>query len=146
MTSETRVRVRYAETDQMGIVYHANYIVWFEVGRVDFVRQLGLDYNLMEKEDGVGIAVVEAVARFRAPARFDDELLVRTTLAHLRGSLLTFDYQILLAADQTLLCEGSTTHIVVDRAMKRSPMPERFATLFRDVLAAKATEKPQRVN
>ena len=138
MTSETRVRVRYAETDQMGIVYHANYIVWFEVGRVDFVRQLGLDYNLMEKEDGVGIAVVEAVARFRAPARFDDELLVRTTLAHLRGSLLTFDYQILHAADQTLLCEGSTTHIVVDRTMKRSPMPERFATLFRNVLEAKA--------
>ncbi len=136
--------MRYAETDQMGIVYHANYIVWFEVGRVDFVRQLGLDYKLMEKEDGVGIAVVEAVARFRAPARFDDELIVRTTLAHLRGSLLTFDYQIVRADIQparTLLCEGSTTHIVVDRAMKRSPMPERFAELFRNVVV----QKPQPV-
>ena len=80
-TAETRVRVRYAETDQMGVVYHANYLVWFEVGRVEFIRQMGLDYRSMEKDENAMIAVVEATARYKAPARYDDELIVRTTLA-----------------------------------------------------------------
>jgi acyl-CoA thioester hydrolase len=131
MTSETRVRVRYAETDQMGVVYHANYLVWFEVGRVEHIRQLGLDYKLMEQEEGCGIAVVEAVARYKAPARYDDELLVRTRIAHTRGSIIAFDYTILRAADGTVLCEGSTTHVVVDRNMQRAAMPARYAEAFR---------------
>ena len=75
---ETRVRVRYAETDQMGVVYHANYFVWFEVGRVELMRQRGLDYKQMEAEEGCGIAVVEATARYKAPARYDEELIVET--------------------------------------------------------------------
>ena len=74
--AETRVRVRYAETDQMGVVYHANYLVWFEVGRVEFIRQMGLDYRSMEKDENAMIAVVEATARYKAPARYDDELVV----------------------------------------------------------------------
>jgi acyl-CoA thioester hydrolase len=132
MTSETRVRVRYAETDQMGVVYHSNYLIWFEVGRVEHIRQLGLTYKSMEEEEGCGIAVVEAVARYKAPARYDDELIVRTRVAHTRGSIIAFDYAIHRAADDLLLCEGSTTHIVVDRNMRRVPMPPRFVEAFRE--------------
>jgi acyl-CoA thioester hydrolase len=135
MTSETRIRVRYAETDQMGVVYHANYLVWFEVGRVEHIRQLGLDYKTMEIEEGCGIAVVEAVARYKAPARYDDELIVRTTLARVRGSIIEFHYTIQQANDGLTLCEGSTTHIVVDRAMRRAPMPLRYAEAFREATA-----------
>ena len=137
MTTETRLRVRYAETDQMGVVYHANYLVWFEVGRVEHIRQLGLDYKSMEQEEGCGIAVVEAIARYKAPARYDDELVIRTRIAHTRGSIIAFDYTVHRAVDDQLLCEGSTTHIVVDRNMQRAAMPARYAEAFRHSKAAK---------
>ena len=128
--ADARVRVRYAETDQMGVVYHANYFVWFEVGRVEFIRQLGIDYRSMEQEEGVMIAVVEAPARYKAPARYDEELVVRTTLAGVRGPILRFRYVIVRAADEMLLCEGETVHIVVGRDMKRREMPPAYAELF----------------
>ena len=134
--AESRVRVRYAETDQMGVVYHANYLIWFEVGRVDFIRQMGLDYRSMEQEEGALIAVVEARARYKAPARYDDELIVRTHLAGVRGSIVRFNYQVIRAADQALLCEGETVHLVVDPEMKRRAMPKRYAEQFAAVLAA----------
>jgi acyl-CoA thioester hydrolase len=130
MTTEFKVRVRYAETDQMGVVYHANYLIWFEVGRVEHIRQLGLDYKSMEQQEGCMIAVVEANCRYKAPARYDDELTIRTHIAGLRGSILRFAYSIHRSADDLLLCEGSTTHIVVDRNMKRTAMPARYAELF----------------
>ena len=97
--AEARVRVRYAETDQMGVVYHANYFIWFEVGRVEFIRQMGLDYKSMEQEEGALIAVAEATARYKAPARYDDELLVRTSLAGVRGPIVRFRYAVLRAED-----------------------------------------------
>jgi acyl-CoA thioester hydrolase len=128
--AEARVRVRYAETDQMGVVYHANYLVWFEVGRVEFIRQLGMDYKSMEQEENALIAVVEATARYKAPARYDDELIVRTTLAALRGPIVRFRYAVLRAVDEVLLCEGETTHIVVGRDMKRREMPVSYAERF----------------
>jgi acyl-CoA thioester hydrolase len=128
---ETRVRVRYAETDQMGVVYHANYLVWFEVGRVELIRQMGLDYKRMESEEGCGIAVVEATCRYKAPARYDEELLVRTRITGVRGSVVKFGYSILRAEGGTVLCEGATTHVVVDRNMKKTAMPERYAAAFR---------------
>ncbi len=130
---ETRVRVRYAETDQMGVVYHANYLVWFEVGRVEFIRQTGLDYAAMERE-GALIAVVEVTARYTAPARYDEELLVRTTLAGLRGPIVRFRYAILRASDEMLLCEGETMHVVVGRDMKRRELPEKYAERFRELM------------
>jgi len=132
--AEARVRVRYAETDQMGVVYHANYLVWFEVGRVEFIRQLGMDYKSMEQEEGALIAVVEASARYKAPARYDEELLVRTTLANVRGPIVRFRYAILRAADEVVLCEGETTHMVVGRDMKRREMPARYAEQFAAVV------------
>jgi acyl-CoA thioester hydrolase len=136
--SESRIRVRYAETDQMGVVYHANYLVWFEVGRVDFIRDMGLDYKAMEKEDNAMIAVIEASARYKAPARYDDEILVRTSLAGVRGTIVRFRYAVLRAAsgekDEQLLCEGETTHIVVNSEMKKREMPQLYADRFRALL------------
>jgi acyl-CoA thioester hydrolase len=132
--AEARVRVRYAETDQMGVVYHANYLVWFEVGRVEFIRQLGMDYKSMEQEEGALIAVVEVSARYKAPARYDEELLVRTTLAGVRGPIVRFRYVILRVVDEVVLCEGETTHIVVGRDMKRREMPVKYAEQFAAVV------------
>jgi acyl-CoA thioester hydrolase len=143
MTAETRVRVRYAETDQMGVVYHANYLVWFEVGRVEFIRQMGLDYRSMEREENAMIAVVEATARYKAPARYDDELIVRTTLAGVRGSIVRFRYAVVRATDEQLLCEGETVHLVVDRDMKRRDMPDRYAEQFQAMLYRSGATKAE---
>lgn len=133
VASETRVRVRYAETDQMGVVYHANYLVWFEVGRVELIRQIGLDYRAMEAEDGCMIAVVEATARYKAPARYDEELVVRTRVTAFRAALLKFGYEVLRADDGLLLCTGETVHVVVGKDMRRRAMPERYARRFKDL-------------
>jgi acyl-CoA thioester hydrolase len=136
--AEARVRVRYAETDQMGVVYHANYLVWFEVGRVEFIRQLGMDYKNMEQEDDALIAVAEVTARYKAPARYDDELIVRTSLAGVRGPIVRFRYVVVRAVnwsgDETVLCEGETVHFVVGRDMKRREMPAKYAERFAAVM------------
>lgn len=132
--SESHVRVRYAETDQMGVVYHANYLVWFEIGRVDFIRSLGMDYRTMEQEDGLGIAVVDVSARYKAPARYDDQLRIETRLAAARGAVIKFNYRVIRNADNALLCEGETVHVVVDREMKRRSLPEKYASRFASVL------------
>jgi acyl-CoA thioester hydrolase len=142
-TAETRVRVRYAETDQMGVVYHANYLVWFEVGRVEYIRQMGLDYRSMEKDENAMIAVVEATVRYKAPARYDDELIVRTTLAGVRGSIVRFRYAVVRADDELLLCEGETVHLVVDRDMKKRELPEQYAKQFQSLLHGHGTAKEQ---
>ncbi len=136
MTAEHRIRVRYAETDQMGVVYHANYLIWFEIGRVELIRQLGLDYRTMEQEEGVAIAVVEVNIRYRAPARYDDELLIRTHIAGVRGSVIRFGYKLHRAADDQLLAEGTTTHVCVDKSMLKAAMPARYAAAFRAALVA----------
>jgi len=128
--SETRVRVRYVETDQMGVVYHSNYLIWFEVGRVEFIRQLGLNYRQMEEEDGCGISVVEVRARYRAPARYDDELVIETRLLAARGSVIKFGYEILREADGVLLCEGETVHVCVGKDIKRRRLPTKYAERF----------------
>jgi acyl-CoA thioester hydrolase len=128
--AETRVRVRYAETDQMGVVYHANYLIWFEVGRVEYIRQLGLDYKSMEREEGCGIAVADVSIRYKAPARYDDELIVQTRLIAARGVLIRFGYRIVRAEDGVVMCEGETVHVVVDGDMKKRSLPQRYAELF----------------
>jgi acyl-CoA thioester hydrolase len=128
--SEARVRVRYVETDQMGVVYHSNYLVWFEVGRVEFIRQLGLNYKLMEEEDGCGISVVDVHARYRAPARYDDELVIETRLLAARGPVIKFGYRILRVGDGVLLCQGETTHVCVGKNMKKMCLPPKYAERF----------------
>lgn len=131
--NETRVRVRYAETDQMGVVYHANHFIWFEVGRVELLRQLGFSYRDMEEKDHCAIAVVEAKCRYRAPARYDDEIIIRTQLLNVRESAIHFAYE-LHRADGLLLAEGETTHIVTDANMKVAPLPKKYMTVFRQAV------------
>jgi len=130
LVSETKIRVRYAETDKMGVVYHSNFIVWFEIGRVEMLRQMGFRYRDMETEDDCHIAVADVRVRFKAPARYDDEILVRTRLKNVRDSLLQFGYEILRAEDGALLAEGETTHIVVDSKFEKSAMPEKYLRAF----------------
>jgi len=131
---ETRLRVRYVETDQMGVVYHTNFLIWFEVGRVEFLRQLGFTYRDMEREDGCYIAVVDARCRYKAPARYDDQILVRTFFKNLRASLIHFGYEILREPDMTLLAEGETTHIVTDAQLQRRELPGKYMQAFTDAL------------
>lgn len=131
VTNETRVRVRYAETDQMGVVYHSNHFIWFEVGRVELLRQLGLTYKDMEAELGCHIAVVDARCRYKAPARYDDEIIVRTHLKNVRASLIHFGYELIHATDGTVLAEGETTHIVIGKDMEIVPMPGKYMNVFR---------------
>ncbi len=123
---ETRLRARYAETDQMGIVYHSNFVIWFEVGRVELFRSLGFTYEVMERQDGCHLPVVDLRVRFKAPARYDDEVVIRTTVKNLRSSLVHFGYEVLRAGDGTLLAEGETTHIVTDDKMQKRELPEEY--------------------
>jgi acyl-CoA thioester hydrolase len=131
LVSEARFRVRYAETDRMGVVYHANHFIWFEVGRVEFLRQLGFSYRDMERDDNCHLAVVDARCRYRAPAHYDDEILVRTYLKNVRESVVHFGYELLRAGDAQLIAEGETTHIAIDAAMKITTFPEKYMTALR---------------
>ena len=127
---ETRFRVRYAETDQMGVVYHSNYIIWFEVGRVEMFRQLGFTYGEMEQQEGTRLAVVDVRCRYKIPARYDDLLRVRTRLLNVRGSLVHFGYEILRDNDDALLAEGETVHLVLGADMKRTVLPAKYLSSF----------------
>ena len=128
---ETRLRVRYAETDQMGVVYHSNHLIWFEVGRVELMRQMGFSYRDMERDDGRYIAVAEVKCRYRAPVYYDEEIIVRTRLRSVRESVVVFGYELVRAENGTLLAEGETTHIVTDSSMKIAALPEKYLAAFR---------------
>ncbi len=128
--NETRIRVRYAETDQMGVVYHANHFIWFEVGRVELLRQLGFSYKDMETEDDCFIAVVDARCRYKAAVHYDDEVVIRTSLKHVREKVIHFGYELFRAEDNRLLAEGETTHIVADAQMRPRKLPEKYMQVF----------------
>lgn len=128
-SSTSRVRVRYAETDKMGVVYYANYLVWFEVGRTDLLRRSGWSYREMET-DGFALPVLEAHCAYRQPARYDDELDVRTNGMLLSPVRVRFDYAVVRAADTAVLAEGHTVHASLDLQGKPRRLPERVVTLF----------------
>jgi acyl-CoA thioester hydrolase len=128
-TAETRLRVRYAETDQMGVVYYANYLVWMEVGRVDLCKKLGFDYRDMER-DGVLMAVVEAGCRYLSPARFDDEVLVRTWIEEANFRVIRFAYEMRAAEEDRKLAMGFTRHLLVDRQFQRIRLPQKYFPMF----------------
>lgn len=132
---EVQLRVRYVETDQMGVVYHANFFIWMEIGRVELMRSLGFDYKQMELEDDCHLPVVDARCRYKAPAYYDEEILVATELRNVRGSLIHFGYEILRRSDRTLLAEGETTHLVVTSKMEKRALPERYRTAFANLIA-----------
>jgi acyl-CoA thioester hydrolase len=140
MPVTSSVRVRYAETDQMGVVYYANYLVWFEIGRVEVLRTLGFSYRALEEEHDCILPVAEARCRYRAPARYDDAILIEARPALLRGSVLKFAYRILRVATEgeepTLLAEGETTHVVCDAQMNRKHLPAHYAAALRSHIEA----------
>jgi len=133
MTAETRsvsrVRVRYAETDKMGVVYHANYFVWFEVGRTDLLRTLGWSYREMEAA-GVSLPVIEAHCQYHRPAKYDDELEVRAQGRMLSPVRMEFTYQVVRSEDQVVAASGRTVHAALDRAGKPCRLPERIRQAF----------------
>ncbi len=138
---ETLVRVRYAETDQMGVVYHSNYFIWFEIGRVELMREIGYSYNQMEL-DGYRLPVADVHCRYKLPARYDDVLLIRSRIINLRPTLLRFGYEAIRHCDGALLAEGETTHIVVGREKKKVQLPEKYMNVFRLAMGAEAKVAP----
>jgi len=128
--TETRLRVRYAETDTMGVVYYANYLVWMEVGRVDLCKACGFNYRDMERDDGVFLAVAESQCRYRSPARFDDEVIVKTWIEAANTRIVTFAYEMRLAEPDRVLATGSTRHVFVTREMERTRLPEKYHAMF----------------
>jgi acyl-CoA thioester hydrolase len=139
MSVTTQVRVRYAETDQMGVVYYANYLVWFEIGRVELLRRLGYSYSQLELEHKLILPVVEASCRYRHSARYDDEIIIETRPLLLRGAVLKFGYRILRKAqvegeENKLLAEGETVHVVCDEHMKKQNLPEAYAAALKTML------------
>lgn len=121
-TCTTEFRVRYAETDQMGVVYHANYLVWCEIGRTDFIRQTGVTYAELERQ-GVLLAVADASVRFHAAARYDDMVRVVTTLAAVRSRMIVFDYEVQLAATGQRLVTARTSLVCLDGNSRPSALP-----------------------
>ena len=124
---ETRQRVRYSETDKMGIVYYANYLVWFEIGRAEFCRARGLSYRDMEEFNDSFLVVAECYCRYKAPAYYDDELLIRTHITELRRRSLRFGYEIIRASDGQIIAEGETGHVVTDAQGRVRSFPEALA-------------------
>jgi acyl-CoA thioester hydrolase len=138
MPVTTEVRVRYAETDQMGIVYYANYLVWFEIGRVELLRSLGLAYSQLEIEHECILPVVEATCRYKSPARYDDQILIETRPSLLRRSVIKFAYRILRkgadGVEPTLLAEGETVHVVCDDKLNKRPLPPEHESALRSMM------------
>ena len=139
MPVTTPIRVRYAETDQMGIVYYANYLVWFEIGRVELLRSLGLAYSQLEKDHQRILPVIEASCRYKSPARYDDRILIETRPSLLRGSVLKFAYRILRKGhdgeEAKLLAEGETAHVVCDDQLNKKPLPPEHEAALRAMMA-----------
>ena len=139
---ETTVRVRYAETDQMGVVYHSNFFIWFEIGRVELFREIGVIYKDMEQKDDCHIVVGDCRCRFKRPARYDDVLRVRTRIAEAGSRTIKFAYEIVNYASGELLATGETTHVICDRLGRPKSLPEKYRNPFG---ARKSTRAPARV-
>jgi acyl-CoA thioester hydrolase len=142
---ETLLRVRYSETDKMGIVYHANYLVWFEIGRTEFCRARGFSYRDMEENDNAFLVVAESYCRYKSAAYYDDELLVRTQITELRRRSLRFGYEIVRVSDGVIIAEGETGHIVIDANGRVRSFPEGYTQMLRgaaDEDAIHLTEPP----
>jgi acyl-CoA thioester hydrolase len=127
---ETTIRVRYAETDQMGIVYYGNYFTWFEIGRVELCRHLGFEYKQMESEDDSLIVVVEAHCRYKQPAKFDDLLTIRTGVTASKRRMLEFGYEIIRQGSDQTIATGRTLHVICDHQGRPKSLPEKYRKYF----------------
>jgi acyl-CoA thioester hydrolase len=130
LVSESRVRVRYAETDQMGVAYYANYLIWFEVGRSQFCNDCGFSYRDMERETGLYLIVGEANCRYRTPARYEDELIVRTRIDDLTRRTVTFGYEI-EREDGASVASGHTTHVLINQEGRVSSFPQKYLSFLK---------------
>jgi acyl-CoA thioester hydrolase len=139
-SQETVVRVRYAETDQMGVVYHANYLIWMEVGRVEFCRSKGLAYRDMESNDQVFLVVGEANCRYRSPAFYDDEVAIRTRIAEVNPRTIRFEYEMSNAKSGKLLATGWTKHVFCGSNKRPAKLPEKYWDVFGIAPSAPSTE------
>ena len=130
ITHEARLRVRYAETGQMGVAYHANYLVWMEIGRVEYCSAAGICYRWMEENDGILLTVAEARCRYVCPARYDDEVVVETTITQAHPRMVSFGYTLSRAGDRTVLATGETRHVFCGRDMLPRKLPEKYRAIF----------------
>lgn len=127
---ETEIRVRYAETDKMGIVHHSNYLIWFEAGRSDLCRARGFSYREMEERDDALMVVAESYVRYKSPAYYEDILHVRTRVAEMRSRSIRFIYEIFRPSDEALIAEGETLHLVTDTQKKVKLIPESYKEML----------------
>ena len=127
---ETILRVRYSETDKMGVVYHANYLIWFEIGRTEFCRARGFAYRDMEESENAFLVVAEVYCRYKAPAYYDDDLIVRTHITEMRRRSVRFGYEIVRPATGQVIAEGETGHVVTDAHGRVRSMPEQYRQLL----------------
>ena len=132
---DATVRVRYAETDQMGVVYHANFLVWFEVGRVELIRAAGIEYKRMEIEDDCHIVVADAHCRYHLSAKYDEVLRIRTRIAESRNRIVKFSYEVIRDADEKLLATGETTHVICGSNGRPKLLPEKYRSVFNAIVA-----------
>src|SRR5579862_8639676 len=128
--SETLAHVRYKETDQMGMVYYGNYFTFFEIGRVEYMRERGIAYKRMESEDDSFIVVAEARCRYLRPARYDDLLRIRTRVSEARRRSIRFAYEILNSDTGELLATGETVHVICNREGRPKSLPEKYRQYF----------------
>ena len=127
---ETTVRVRYAETDQMGVVYHANHYVWFEIGRTEMLRAYGINYKEMENRDDCYIVVVESSCRYLKPARYDDVLRIRTRISEAKARILRIAYELIRDSNGELLAKGETVHVICDKQGRPKSLPHQYRLLL----------------
>jgi acyl-CoA thioester hydrolase len=127
---ETKIRVRYVETDKMGIVHHSNYPIWFEIGRSEYCRSKGFSYRDMEDKDNALLVVTEIYCRYKAPAFYEDEITIRTKVSEIRSRSVKFSYQIFRESDNTILAEGETLHVVTDSNQKVKTLPEIYKKML----------------
>jgi acyl-CoA thioester hydrolase len=127
---ETEIRVRYAETDKMGIVHHSNYLIWFEAGRSDLCRARGFSYKEMEERDDALMVVAESYVRYKSPAYYEDLIHIRTRVAEVRSRSIRFIYEVYRPSDDTVLAEGETLHLVTDGQKKVKLIPESYKALL----------------
>jgi len=129
-STSTLVRVRYAETDQMGVVYHANYIVWMEIGRVEYFRAAGVRYRDLERDEGILLVVVEVHCRYHSAARYDEEVTIRTWVEESNSRMIRFGYEMTDAATGRRLATAETKHIFCGRDYKPKKLPRGLGSLF----------------
>jgi len=129
-SGETTVRVRYAETDQMGVVYYANFFVWFEVARVELMRHLGFSYKQMEIEDDSFVVVAKASCTYKRPAKFDDVIRIRTHVSDSRKRTITFNYEVFKEGADSVIATGETLHVICDKNGRPKSLPEKYRKYF----------------